>query len=496
MPTGLEDVLLDAVRDSRDVVIAGSAGGGKTHLAHVLSGEFQVHTWDPGVDLPEDDHVLFVPDTTAVQPEDRSALFGHRNQDTRSVVIAINEGPLHALARAVPDTEFAKTRDFLHEAQNGIKSEPDSSSPVLIDVGGFDVLSERVASALLNLDLLREVVDATSCSCEDPAICPRRLAWRLLEHSEVRERVGEVLRFVNIGGEPVLFRELWGFVADLATGGSCREGLPTSPWYWRVFYGSSDLSRRLRSVVDPQAVVAPRADAHLFYGDFDALAEQVLPGCDLEAPPGTPPYADEAFRWLKTQFFFVSRAASATGLLSDQFDVALFLEVGESRTEELVRAINRYVTYGASQRRQQLDLYVDMGVERRQERPSGQVALGGVNTDDLEIRRSYAVVNHPNIAVEKFGARRFLTHTASDAALLITPEKLNLLGGGRSYRVADRPHTDLEWELGRFFTKAAQAAAVPSVLKVFSIDFDSMSPTVRSHDLSVEKGFMEPSDGS
>src|SRR5205807_1160780 len=116
--------------------------------------------------------------------------------------------------------------------------------------GSYDPVENFVAARLLALPLLRDVVNSLDCGCEDPRICPRRLSWELLDTEEVRRRVNEVLRLANLSGQSLLFRELWDFIADLALGGDCAEQPPTSPWFWRVFHGSSSLSHRLRESAD------------------------------------------------------------------------------------------------------------------------------------------------------------------------------------------------------------------------------------------------------
>src|SRR4051812_41037639 len=64
--TGLEEAIRSAVAAGKDVVVAGSAGGGKTHLLHALDGHFSVFQW-PDESIPDDDPcVAVVPDATIV----------------------------------------------------------------------------------------------------------------------------------------------------------------------------------------------------------------------------------------------------------------------------------------------------------------------------------------------------------------------------------------------------------------------------------------------
>src|SRR5690606_12431343 len=115
-------------------------------------------------------------------------------------------------------------------------------------------------------------------------------------------------------------------------------------------------------------------------------------------------------------------------------------------THELVAALNRYMTYGTQPAPQQvLELWTDLGVERRRERVHGQVAIGAVKTSELRVQRSLSVANHPDPSIDVPGAQFYLTHPRSEASFRLSPDVLNLLRGGRSYRRSDRHHTDLEW---------------------------------------------------
>ena len=496
VPTGLERALAAGLGVGRDVVVAGSAGGGKTHLLDVLRHAHSNHLpelveW-PDLGAGGGSFIWYVADATALDRDQRLRIFEERPRECEAVVVAINEGPLLDLAHELPLSPWRRAVELLHKAQSGVVEQLNDDAPVVLDVGGFDPVQADVPAKLLALPIVGEVIHTSTCRCEDERVCPRRRAWRLLENPELRSRVNDLLRVVNLSGSGVLFRDLWDFIADVVLGGSCDSSPPTSAWFWRIFFGSSAVSARLRTVADPALTVFPRAEGHLWHGDWLSEEIELLEGVELIPVNGRPPNAEQ-YRWLKSQLFFVVGYDSVIDLVRDQVDLQLAYALEQRRADEIVSAINRYMSYGVlSPPRQTLDLWIDMAVERRMARAEGQVALGEVPTSELEVRRSIAVINHPDAECTLDGARYFLVHPPSSASFSLSPDVLNLLRGGRSYRTSDRPHTDMEWHLTRFFIDVGRRAARVDELRVMELNFKSMEAGVRGYRAAYRQGQIEP----
>jgi hypothetical protein len=480
--TGLEDPLVSAVRAGADVVVAGSAGGGKTHLLSALGNEFVLRDLaDDGGS--SDQFVRLVPDATVAFDGLAQGLFSARPEGCIAQVVAINEGPLLELARLDPASPFAKAVALLHASQRGTRTTSfDSSAPVVLDVGGYDPIEAGVVGRLLALPALGQLVMDSPCSCTDASVCPRKLAWRQLDGDAVRIRVNDVLRLANVAGRRLLFRDIWDFIADIALGGSCEADPPTSPWFWRIFEGKSRLSSYLRSVADPSLVVYPKAEAHVWWGDWIADDIELLESCEIVPLVTDPPHRGDRYRWLKAQLFFVIRSQSILSIIRDQVDLEMLAPVRHRQVSDLVAVLNDYVCYSTrvpvSQR---LELWFDMGVERRLDRARGQASLGRVPVADLEIARASAVANHPDPSIEISGSRVYLRHRASGASFDLSAEALSLLRSGRSFRVSDRPHTDMEWQLADFFTKIARTHKDVDLLSVLQLQFDTMSGDTRTY---------------
>lgn len=493
--TELESALRSAVVEGRDVVVAGSAGGGKTHLLDVALGdssEFSVVRW-PDDEPSSDAFIRAVPDLTAVPPEERLRTLTEKPAHCRAAVVAVNEGPLLALARNHTESPFAHAVHLLHQGQRGERPTTSPDQPTVIDVGGFDPVTDGVPGRMLQLPILRDLVDASECSCDRPSVCPRRGAWRQLDQDEVAHRVDDLLRVANLESRTVLFRELWDFIADLATGGSCEDTPPSSAWFWRVFHGDSALSRRLRDSVDPDLLVFPRAESHLWYGDWFAEALGLAdPDTFLPLDIGNRPSPQE-FDWLRIQLFFLAAEVSTLELVREQYDLGLVQTIQLGRTLDLVEAINRYMSYGTiPASKDRLTLWTDVGVERRTDRPQTQLSVGSVTSGSLAINSSTAVMNHPDEDVQVNGNQSFLVHPDSGASFKLSPSSLTLLRAGRSFRTSDRPHTDLEWFIARFFSQIARHVEQTDQLDVMQVNFETMNGEHHTYNVSPSSWYIEP----
>ena len=498
--TGLEVPVINALEDGQDVIVAGSAGSGKTHLIKSVE-EREEFNLPEFVYLPSNkpveanNYIQVILDATALKNSEIHKIFQEESENSQASIMAVNEGPLMELADEYPNSIFRDTLKDLRSAQRGIgREEFDSSMPLLVDVGSYDPIQDNVITQILNLSILEEVVDKLDC-CNEGSPCPRREAWKQLKSQEVRQRINDLLRLVHFQGTPILFRELWNFVKDLILGGSCDRNPPTSVWFWRIFNGNSKVSEKLRDVLNPNLVVFPRLESHLYYGDFYFEDIELIVEKDLFVPPlSEAPYdKGDEFNWLKNQLFFLSSKWAPAEAIKDQVDLELIDVLEDSRARGVVSEINKYLSYNTIQASEQkLELWSDLGLEKRTKRPRGQVSFGQVATKDLELRRSLAIVNNSENSVKQtYGSRYFLVDSKSNSSFHLSEEALSLIHSGRSYRTADRRHTDLEWLLANFYSKLADARENLQQLPILNLEFSKMKGNKRMYNLSFEVNNIE-----
>lgn len=466
--TGLEDVLKGALEAGRRVLVVGEAGGGKTHLLRrATAGVAALRVWPAAVGPGE---VRLVPDLTAVPVAARAALF---ETATAGVAVAANEGPLLELARRERESPYAHGMTLLRQMQSGLPPSPDPTAPVVIDVGGLDLLTLRVPTTLLRLEVVTNLVAACACGLEQDN-CARQMAWRQLGVPAVRQRLDEVLSLLSLRGDSVPFREIWDFVADLVLGGECAGDVPTSPWFWRVLNGPSTMSERLKQLADANLAVLAEVEPHLWYGNWDAVENQLIPDAELLQPNVRAPFTTHQFRWLREQAFFLVPMASAGAMLRSPSDITLARALSSAAVADIVADLNEYMTYGLLRgQKAHLDLWLDMGVERRTDLPRGQFSFAAIPSKDLAVVQSRIVGNY-EAGAPVLGRNFYLVHERSGASLLLTANLLTLIRSGRSFRNSNRAHADLKWDLARYFYKMLSEETSKSVIDVLKVDYATM----------------------
>ena len=487
--TSLDKVVADAIRGGKDIVIAGTAGSGKTHLLRSL----EKHLTDESIvefgDQPKSEkHIRTIADLTAIPPDQQEKVF-ERTDGCSSVVVAANEGALLAAQRDVQELRtrqtFEKAVEFLHRIQRGDSVHDELTNLVVVDAAGFDPSSDNVVENILQLDVVTDfVTSGAACvpGCEgDESDCARKQAWKHLRSSEVRNRLSQVIAAASVDAEGFTFRTIWNFIADLLIGGECNpthSQVPTSPWFWRLFNGDSSVAQHVARLFPPHRFVVPHAETHLWYGDWlwfqsdDRINDDLIlmrssrPPCDLTAPG----MADQAFVWLKLQLLFMANENPFTAGITSTDAAGLWEAACQGDHSSILRMINAYMLYGFSSPETKLNLWVDYAMEQRGSRPDGQVSLGEVKPEEFEIARSISVANTAMKSPPR-GSRIYLRHKASGAALSLTRETLARIGQGRSPRTVDRENTELDWELMNYFSAIARTSADLAELRIALFNF-------------------------
>lgn len=488
--TGLESSLLAAVDAEMLVLVTGSAGSGKTHLLETLRrSKYKVVT--PEERPPTTPHILLVRDATEWTAEERRDFV--RRRTPKATVIAINEGPLRETANLDGAGPYRLAVEMLRTAQLGLAMPADSTRPCVIDMGAYDPIDAGVLASILALPALKDVVYGSECGCP-PDVCPRRTAWAQFQHDQARTRAAEALRLANLIGPSWLFRDLWDFVGDMVLGGDCANDPPTSPWFWRMFFGHSRLSAALRDICDPAGLPLPRADGRLWYGDWTASELQLVDGAEL-LQVSRPDLMPERFTYMKTQMAVLGAHTNVPRLLAHTNAGQLRGALLAREPLPFIASINQYMVYGTlPTSHTQLDLWVDHSVERRTSRAPCQIRLGRVPAADVEIRPSIAVVNRPDGGPPFPGTKRFLVHSRSGASLELTSEKLVLLEEGRSPLRSQRPHTDLEWDLLRFFARILEKEKSSDEVGVATFEFSRLSGHLYNYRVGLAPPVIERAD--
>jgi hypothetical protein len=491
----LDQTLVDALRMGRDVFVAGTAGGGKTMLVDQII-EQMISTNKKILIVDDDDtssdtraDLVVVRDLTAVGPEAFLRFFQSKNRPP--FLIAANEGAL--MDQALGGLLDSVIND-LHAMQNGLGITSDG--PVVVDMAAIDPLGDALASLLAN-ELLHEACRAAAISQDESPDGPRISALMQLKDPDRARAVARLVQLALGPGE-VTFREVWNFIADLFLGGSDEDSPPTSVWFWRIFFGDSSLSARLREILRPEHLSLPDFSFSLFRGDFlglDLSDKQqncwVHPGEDPIRLDGVS--QKELMRWLRLQRVFLdleheTQVASLpfVGGFTMKFSELAFQKKG---AVEIAYAINNYFKGQHLENGQfnGLELWVDLMVERRQDR-GPLVSLGRVPSISLSIRKSYAISRTQGFELP--GSRVFLHATNNNqvATLELSAEFSQVISRGRSTRTFDRYSDDVDLALRKFFFGAASKTTLDQIeiLRILHVDEDE---SMREISWNVDKKF-------
>jgi hypothetical protein len=470
--TPLFEELKSAIREKRHVVITGSAGGGKTHLLdevrHELSDEVRFcHVGSGEQPAKGEWFVRWHEDGTKLTKQERDGLL--RDLDGGSLVIAINEGPLRAMAEETEDESaavlFDHARRFLRLGQLGAPLEDEDGRelsaehiraeehPIVIDVAGFDPVSnDQVMIELLGNACVSDLVN------ERYPDSMRSREWALLHDSAVVSRVRRIISLASLDGEPVLWRDLWNLVGDMA--------IPEEdqPWYERLLFGESEISRRIRRFLSLSGMVLPHIDTALWQGEeglsrLQAALRPELPPwpAEVETRSRDPRARDRQFRVAQLRYLLTSIeehpaftfAVGVTPWLSTQ---------GPAAVQRLVARINRFRLYSAAHEDLNTDLALNLLLQTefsmREKASTTQVHLGQTRYSELTITQSRAVVGRPGRA-EVPGSRYYLKGPRLDRgeapSLRLTGDLWQRLERQRALVRSDRECRELDLDLDRFF---------------------------------------------
>lgn len=461
VPTKLEDVVRQAVSEKRNIVIAGTAGSGKTHLLQSL-GTLR------GYEVTSDLSAL---------PEERwASLFA----EGKRVIVAGNEGAfLQASHKKL--TGFEEVVRLLHSIQKG--EDPTGDGPTVIDAAGFDPSGSHVIERILTLELLSTYAK----SLPDLAAT----SWAMFGDDHVRRRLAVLVEAASAeaGSDGFTFRQLWQFVADILEAGRERD----QPWFSRVFDEGSEVASRISNVLALVSLPLPHVGNQLWHGDLGRLrdafldcAHPILEKLLIEMIREQPEAERmERFHTLRILAAFGMRHSPIDGMLNSGVD--LWSKTRSREAPPLLQAINRYFAFGLLELGDDLELWLQHDTERRVVKPDVQVSLGAATASDFSIRRSSVIANRPAGVEQIEGGRLLLVHNPSGATLSVTKDLIDGILRTRSHRTNERRDVEYDWRLGRFFEHVAAFAARPDRLKAAKFDFQARSGRLMAWQVGIDR---------
>ena len=477
----LETVIAEAVKNGRNVVVAGSAGGGKTMLVNQIISELKKQKVELNI-IDESDlenfkiiknHVSVVRDLTAVSSEIATKII---KSESGCFIIAANEG---ALMDKVFEGYFDSVIRDLHSLQTGNKPN-DDSQPIVIDMASIDPLSNAIQTLLSN-KILHQAVELFE-SQSGSKNSPRILALKQLRNNDVALAISQLITS-TLGPGEVTFRELWNFIADLLLVGENDTSPPTSVWFWRLFKGETSISDLIAKSLKPEFLALPNESFALFTGDVEGLKLSKL-SKDLWLHPGVIPMdvsnvekRNNLITWLRIQYALIEQLASnkSKSIFVGSFSTELNDKVAKKYDKvSLIQALNGYFRRKEASENDSsiLELWIHFMVERRQDRGFGLASLGSVSAGLLELNSSQSIANLNNVQLK--GSRLFLQpvleNKNSTNGLEINSNLFKAISRGRATSLSDRENDDIDLAIKKFYFTISNVATLErhDVLNILS----------------------------
>ena len=465
--TRLDDVL-NTELETKNVVVTGSAGGGKTALVRSVVRNRE-HTTDLGRQDPN--VVLVVEDLTALSSQVEIDQF-LKQWSLGRCLVAANEGALHSREFA---TIFEPVVLDLQAIQSG--TQRSSGNVAVVDLAAIEPYQSALASLLPNQVLHNAVAtwERNFGCADDIETCPRMLALTQLQDPLVSKYVANLISCA-LSDTGMLYRDVWNWLEDILLRGSCSpgvDGVPTSCWFYRAFYGDTKVAKILKDRLLPEFLALPDVSIDLWKNDnlnfVDVVSEMYvqvpIDGVDL-TPVGV--------QWARIQYYILSNALTEikTFLLGDFRPNAI--RGGSSQSIDklkLVRALNQYFRKTASSS-DMLELWLPFSVKRRPKRSAEFVLVGQLPTSALSILPSYAFANIDELS--NYPGRRTFLQAYERSRLLLGSDLVRSLGKGRPLTYGDRSQDAVELSIRSFYMAVLEEMKADDMDRVGVLITDSV----------------------
>ena len=379
---GLDQFVLDAADEGRQLIITGNPGDGKTFIIQRLYREL------------ENRGTTVFTDANACTNEEILAAWRTCEEKRLPFILAINEWPLFELQRITRQEGFAPVNEAIRQVQEAVyygqEPEPERGRVVVVDLSLRNVLAAPVTTKALQ----RLTTDQLVGQLDD--MDPAKTNVARLRHERVQKRLALLLEHVGRRGDHITMRQLMGYIAYIITGGTAakqrlRELMGTRYVYATLAYegGEGALFDLIRTAFDPAQITHPRYDEELWRGTTnpdDWIDPSDVPVAIAACPASS---REHFFEVAKRRFFFEHSAGHELlkVLPRDEFDFDEVLSGGANGDAQTVRtmvlAINRFFEPDAVDDDNQLTLWQSHRYDVRA--PAAFVALHHERADALTV---------------------------------------------------------------------------------------------------------------
>ena len=302
--TKLDQAILDAVMDGKDIVLTGNPGDGKTHIIRMLKDKLEA--------LGKSVTIEF--DASTLSNEEIYKYWKNARDNNKPYVIAINAAVLYSLYQYCKDFEpVKKAYEQMSHAVVFHNENEKATDIVVYDLSKREVLTKEILSqAIIKLTDDKHYEECKKCpfnsNCEVHRNC------KLLKDEMFQNRLFIILQRVALQGYHATLRELQSFISYLIFGNrTCKVIIKTTGnkeynLVNLIYSGKGGLFKAIQNAIDPVNISHPTWDEKLLTNDIapDTWVK------DYEVPAETIAYNNEdLFQLRKRQFFFFNANGDA-----------------------------------------------------------------------------------------------------------------------------------------------------------------------------------------
>lgn len=376
--TRLDQAILNAVMDGKDIVLTGNPGDGKTHIIRMLRDKLEALGKSVLIEL----------DASTLSNEEIYKHWKNARDNNVPYVIAINAAVLYSLYQYCKDFEpVKKAYEQMSHAVVFHNENEKATDIVVYDLSKREVLTKEILSqAIIKLTDDKHYEECKKCplnsSCEVHRNC------KLLKDEMFQSRLFIILQRVALQGYHATLRELQSFISYLIFGNrTCKVITKTTGnkeynLVNLIYSGKGGLFKAIQNAIDPVNISHPTWDEKLLSNDIapDTWVK------DYEVPAEAIAYDnDELFQLRKRQFFFFNANGDALLEILDD-EVKHFqelIEQDDSKTiKELILKLNKF--FGA-EKPSNSELQIWSGHRYDNEPRKVLISVGSIKKSGLKI---------------------------------------------------------------------------------------------------------------
>lgn len=208
LSTKLDNAIIEAVKDGKDIVLTGNPGDGKTHIIRMLKPSIDQ------LDLP----VKIILDASTLSNSEIYQSWHDARESGKSYIIAINAAVLYSVFKEHED--FAPLAEAYKRMTSSVVFHDESENDgdvIVFDLSKREVLTpDIIAQAICKMTDEQHYHECDKCPLKPDCVVTRNR--KLLNEKRFQERLYTVLERVALKGYHATLRELQGLVSYLLFG--------------------------------------------------------------------------------------------------------------------------------------------------------------------------------------------------------------------------------------------------------------------------------------